>query len=69
MLLWFWAASATYALAGVLYLGFLLGLKERAMSAARLTLVAAFAVHTCEMAARGIAGMHPVLSMRSCFGV
>jgi len=66
--LWFWAAAATYALASVLYLGFLLGLKDRAMRAARFALITAFVLHTCEMGARGIAGMHPVSSAREAVG-
>jgi ABC-type uncharacterized transport system permease subunit len=65
---WFWAASVCYALAGILYLGFLLGLKDRAMRVARTLLIVGFVLHTCDIGARGIAGMHPVSSARESLG-
>ena len=69
---WFWAASALYAVAGVAYLGFLVGLKERAAArVSRVALIAfatGFALHTCEIGARGIAGIHPVSSAREAIG-
>jgi ABC-type uncharacterized transport system permease subunit len=65
---WFWAAAAFYALAGVLHLGFLLGLKDRAMRSALAAFVLAFLLHMCEIGARGIAGLHPASSAREALG-
>jgi ABC-type uncharacterized transport system permease subunit len=64
----FWVAVALYALAGAVYLASLLGLPDRLARGARWVLVAAFAVHMLEIGARGIAGMHPVTSVREAMG-
>ena len=66
---WFWAAIALYGVAGGLYLGFLVGLKESATRAARAALVLGFAAHACEIGARGLAGLHPVTSVREALGL
>jgi ABC-type uncharacterized transport system permease subunit len=64
----FVAAALLYGLAGALSLGFLAGFPESTAPWARRSLVAAFVVHTCELGARGVAGLHPVSSARETVG-
>lgn len=64
----FWAAAGLYALACALYCGFLLGLPENITRGARGAMLAAFLVHMCEIGARGVAGLHPVSSIRESIG-
>jgi ABC-type uncharacterized transport system permease subunit len=70
-LVWFWAAAGLYGLAACLYFGFLFasgGQGNVAKKGARTLLITAFVVHTCEMGARGIAGLHPASSAREALG-
>lgn len=64
----FWVTIALYALAGALYLGFLMGLKGPISLAARYSLVAGFAFHMLEIGARGVTGRHPVTSVKDAVG-
>jgi ABC-type uncharacterized transport system permease subunit len=64
----FVAAVILYGAACVFYLGYLVGLRERAVRIGRWVLGAAFLAHTCEIGARGIAGLHPVTSAREAIG-
>jgi len=64
----FWIAVALYALAGAVYLASLLGLPDRVARHARWVMLAAFVVHMLEIGARGIAGLHPVTSVREAMG-
>ncbi len=64
----FLAAALLYATACVFYLGYLVGLRERAIKIGRWVLAAGFLAHTCEVGARGIAGLHPVTSAREAIG-
>ena len=64
----FWIAVALYALAGAVYLASLLGLPDRLARHAHWVLLAAFTVNMLEIGARGIAGLHPVTSVRETVG-
>jgi ABC-type uncharacterized transport system permease subunit len=64
----FWAAIGLYGLASAVYLASLLGLPDRWARHARVVLLGAFVVHMLEIGARGIAGMHPVSSVREAIG-
>ncbi len=64
----FWVAIALYALASAVYLASLLGLPDRYARHARLVLGLAFVVHMVEIGARGVAGLHPVSSVRESIG-
>jgi len=64
----FWAAVLLYAVATVLYLGFLVGLPDRLAPWARWALGLGFIVNLCEIGARGVAGLHPVSSVRETIG-
>jgi ABC-type uncharacterized transport system permease subunit len=64
----FAATAVIYALACVGYLGFLLGLGERAVKLGRVVLWGAFVAHMCEIGARGVAGLHPVTTAREAVG-
>jgi len=68
MVVLFWAAVGLYGIASALHLGFLIGLHERVLPWARRTLVAGFLVHMAELGARGVAGLHPVSSVRETIG-
>ena len=64
----FWVAIALYALASAVYLASLLGLPDRYARHARLVLGLAFIAHMLEIGARGVAGLHPVSSVREAIG-
>jgi ABC-type uncharacterized transport system permease subunit len=64
----FWAAVALYGIASTLHLGYLVGLPERVLAWAQRSIVAAFLVHFLELGARGIAGLHPVSTVRETIG-
>ena len=64
----FWLAAGLYALAGLAYMGFLVGAPPFMSRLARLSLLAAFIVHLCEIGARGVAGLHPVSSLSEAIG-
>ncbi len=64
----FWAAIALYGLASAVYLASLLGLPDRYARHARVVLLLAFVVHMVEIGARGVAGLHPVTSVREAMG-
>ena len=67
-LVWFWASVGLYGLSAALYLAFLLGVGQKAAGAARWVLLLAFVAHTVEVGARGVAGYHPVTSVRETIG-
>jgi ABC-type uncharacterized transport system permease subunit len=64
----FWAAALLYAGAAFLFLGFLVGLPERTLPWARITLALGFLAQLAELGARGVAGLHPVTSVRETIG-
>ena len=64
----FWIAAGLYALAGLLYMGFLVGAPAPLSRVARLSLLAAFLAHFAEIGARGVAGLHPVSSLSEAIG-
>ena len=68
MVVLFWAATALYSIAAALHLGFLVGLPDKVLPWARRTIVLGFVVHFLELGARGIAGLHPVSSVREVLG-
>jgi ABC-type transport system involved in cytochrome c biogenesis permease subunit len=66
-----WIVVATcllYAAASLAYFAWLGGLSERVAVWARRGLLAGFIVHTIDLGARGVAGMHPVSSVREAIG-
>ena len=68
MELLFAAAAVLYALCAVASFAYLGGLSERAGVWSRRLLPLAFLVHTAEIGARGVAGLHPVSSVREAIG-
>ena len=64
----FWIAAGLYALAGLAYMGFLVGAPRFMRHLARLSLLAAFLTHLAEIGARGVAGLHPVSSLSEAIG-
>lgn len=64
----FWVAAGLYALAGLFYMGFLVGAPAALSRVARLSLLAAFLAHFAEIGARGVAGLHPVSSLSEAIG-
>lgn len=68
MVIYFAVTAVLYALTGVLYFAYLGGLSEKVAVWARRSMVAAFVANSVEMAAHGIAGMHPVSSVRESIG-
>ncbi len=64
----FVVAAACYAAAAAGYLWFLVGTRDGVRRIASLLLLAGFVVHMCEVGARGIAGLHPVTSVREAIG-
>lgn len=61
-------AVSCYGVACALYMGYLLGLPASAPKAARAVLGAGFVIHLFQVGARGVAGMHPVSSIRDAVG-
>ncbi len=68
MVVLFWVTVALYGTASALHLGFLVGLPERVLPWARRTLAAGFVANLLEVGARGIAGLHPVSTVRETIG-
>jgi ABC-type uncharacterized transport system permease subunit len=64
----FWAAALLYAGAAALYFGFVVGLPDRLASWARGAIGLGFILNLCEIGARGVAGLHPVSSVRETIG-
>jgi ABC-type uncharacterized transport system permease subunit len=64
----FLAAVTLWGLTAVAYLGFLAGLDERAAVWARRLAALAVIASTLEVGARGVAGLHPVSSVRETIG-
>lgn len=64
----FWAAALLYTVATALFLGFVAGLSERVVPWARRALTAGFVLQLGEIGARGVAGIHPVSSVREVIG-
>jgi ABC-type uncharacterized transport system permease subunit len=64
----FWLAAALYALAGLAYMGFLIGAPPVFSRLARLSLLAAFLAHFAEIGSRGVAGLHPLSSLSEAIG-
>jgi ABC-type uncharacterized transport system permease subunit len=68
MILLFWAAALLYGAATVLFLGFIVGMPDGLVPWARRALIAGFIVQLAELGARGVAGLHPVSSVREVIG-
>jgi ABC-type uncharacterized transport system permease subunit len=68
VLVLFWATVALYSVAGALHLALLVGLPVGALPWARRSIAAGFVVHFAELGARGVAGLHPVSSVREVLG-
>ena len=64
----FWLAAGLYALAGLAYMGFLVGAPPVVSRIARMSLLAAFLAHFAEIGSRGVAGLHPVSSLSEAIG-
>jgi ABC-type uncharacterized transport system permease subunit len=64
----FWVAAGLYALAGLAYMGFLVGAPPLVSRVARVSMLLAFLAHFAEIGARGVAGMHPVSSVSEAIG-
>jgi ABC-type uncharacterized transport system permease subunit len=68
MLALFTTTAALYAAAAFLFLGFLVGMPDGVLPWARRSLAVGFVVQFAELGARGIAGLHPVSSVREAAG-
>ncbi len=64
----FWLTATLYALAGLLYMSFLLGAAPAISRAARLVMWLAFLSQLLELSRRGIQGLHPVSSSGEAVG-
>lgn len=68
MVIYFAVTALLYCLSGCLWFGYLGGLSEKVAVWARRSMVLGFIAHSVEMAAHGVAGLHPVSSAREAIG-
>ena len=68
MAVFFAITAVLYALCGLASFTYLAGVSDRGAGWSRILMLVGFLAHTAELGARGVAGLHPVSSVREAIG-